>query len=50
VVTWIVIDGNAELLRDKLNAEERRLPIAVIWNHELLVQRLAEGWRPEEES
>ncbi len=49
VRTWIIEDRSGEVVREKLSAEERRLPIAVIWNQELLAQRVAEGWRPEME-
>jgi len=36
-------------VKSTLSEEERRLPIAAIWNHEFLVQRVSEGWRPEME-
>jgi hypothetical protein len=49
ILTWIVIDGDNESVRDKLSPDERQLPIAVIWNHEMLQHRLAERWRPESE-
>ncbi len=49
VETWIIEDGANEVVKQKLSAVERELPIAVIWNHELLLQRVAEGWRPEME-
>ncbi len=32
-----------------LTAEQRRLSIAETWNHELLVERIAAGWTPEDE-
>lgn len=47
VLTWLVMDGDRELLRSELSAEEKRLPIAAIWNHEFLVHRLADEWLPE---
>jgi len=49
VKTWIVQDEHSESVKQKLSAEELRLPIAVIWNHELLLQRVCERWRPEAE-
>jgi hypothetical protein len=49
VETWIIEDGASELVTKKLSETERELPIAVIWNRELLVQRVSEGWRPEME-
>jgi len=50
VVSWRIVDGTKEtLVRRELTAEERRIPRAAIWNHEYLVDRLAEQWRPEHE-
>ena len=49
VETWIIEDGIREVVRQELSDEERSLPIAVIWNHELLIQRVTQGWRPEME-
>jgi hypothetical protein len=49
VETWIIEDGYNETVHHRLSDEERRIPIAAIWNIELLTQRLHEGWRPEEE-
>ncbi|WP_257455439.1 ribonuclease E inhibitor RraB [Archangium lipolyticum] len=33
----------------ELNDEQRKLPIASIWNHEALVYSLTEEWRPEQD-
>jgi hypothetical protein len=49
VETWIVESGLGEIVKTRLSDEELRLPIAAIWNHELLVQRVAEGWNPAQE-
>ena len=49
VKTWIIESGTEEVVKNKLSNEERRLPIAAIWNHELLVQRISEGWDPMQE-
>ena len=49
VETWIIEDESGEAVTRTLTGEQRHLPIAAIVNHELLVQRIAEGWRPEKE-
>jgi hypothetical protein len=46
IATWIIEDGTAETVKSKLSEDDLRLPIAVIWNHELLTQRVLEGWNP----
>jgi hypothetical protein len=47
--TWIIEGGSGDVVKDELSADDLRLPIASIWNHELLVQRIAEGWSPVRE-
>jgi hypothetical protein len=49
VLAWLIEQDGQESLTKALTAEERALPIAVIWNHEMLCTRLREGWRPEKE-
>lgn len=49
VLAWIIEQDGRESLTKILSADERSLPIAVIWNHEMLCTRLREGWRPEYE-
>lgn len=49
VVTWVIEGDSREVVRTKLSQEELQLPIAAIWNHELLVQRIADGWTPVQE-
>lgn len=49
VDTWVIEDGSREVVMAKLSDEDLRLPIAAIWNHELLVERIAEGWTPAQE-
>lgn len=49
ISTWILEDGDAETVRRELSDDERRLPIAAVWNHALLVQRVTEGWDPTAE-
>lgn len=47
-LAWFIveIDGR-ETMKRKLSAKDRKLPIASIWNHEFLVDRISDGWRPE---
>lgn len=49
IETWVIEEGSQEETKRQLSEEELQLPLAVIWNHELLVQRVTEGWRPEHE-
>jgi hypothetical protein len=49
VATWIIADGSRETLKKRLSDEDRELPIASIWNHEFLIERVSGGWRPEME-
>ena len=49
VTAWRICDGPKEVLRTDLSAEEKRLFIAAIWNHEFLVERLVAEWRPDQE-
>ena len=48
IKTWLITDGTQRTSREEsaLSQEERLLPIASIWNHELLCERLASGWTP----
>jgi hypothetical protein len=46
VRTWIIESSSGDVVKTHLSEEDLRLPIAAIWNHELLVQRIAEGWNP----
>lgn len=45
--TWIIEENGAEFVTDKLTPDQLRLPIASIWDHELLKIRMSEGWTPE---
>ena len=47
ILTWIVSRGGGEVVKEVLSESEQHLPIGAIWNHEMLVQRISEGWRPE---
>ncbi len=47
ISTWIIQDGPLDTVKSELSEEERRLPLAAIFSHQFLVNRIAEGWRPE---
>lgn len=49
VQSWIVVRDGHETLKRTLTAKERKLPIASVWNHEYLIDRIVQGWRPEQE-
>ena len=49
VETWIIEENSREEVKRYLSQDELQLPLAVIWNHEMLLQRVHEGWRPEHE-
>jgi hypothetical protein len=49
VESWVIETEGSELLKTKLTSSERRLPIASIWNHELLLLRINQRWVPESE-
>ena len=48
VETWLIVeDGEDREMKRELSDEEARLPIASIWSHDLLIERVTMGWRPE---
>jgi hypothetical protein len=49
VTSWIVVRDGREALKRNLTAGEKQLPIASVWNHEYLVDRIVERWHPEQE-
>jgi hypothetical protein len=49
VTTWIISDDSGEIVKSVLSKKDLQLPILGIWNHEYLIERIAEGWRPEHE-
>jgi hypothetical protein len=49
VATWVIEDDNGEVVKTRLTKEEKKLPLAEIWNHEMLLHRVSQGWRPENE-
>jgi hypothetical protein len=48
VRSWLITDGISETPRRDLAPEEEALPIASIWNHGLLIERIVQGWRPRD--
>lgn len=44
---WVIEGGWRKIVRNELSDEERRIPIAGIWNHEFLRERIADGWTPQ---
>lgn len=51
VRSWIIsYENGEEAVRTALSESEARLPIAAIWNHDMLTQRIADAWRPEHAS
>ena len=49
VLTWIIENEGRERLVKRLSRRDKALPIAAIWNHEMLRSRLSQAWRPEQE-
>ncbi|AJC21059.1 hypothetical protein [Pandoraea pulmonicola] len=47
VASWWLWDGNREWEVGALTDEIRKLPIRGAWNDTLLVERIEEGWLPE---
>jgi len=50
VDAWVIEGGWRNIVKQTLTDEERKLPIAGVWNHEFLRKRLADGWTPEKDS
>jgi hypothetical protein len=49
VLTWVIGGAGGDYVREELSSEEKKLPIAEIWNHEMLIHQLARKWSPEQE-
>jgi hypothetical protein len=49
VLAWVIERDGKETLKHELDEEDRKLPIASIWNHEFLINRITDNWRPEQE-
>jgi hypothetical protein len=47
VDSWVIEGGWRNVVKASLSDEERRLPIADVWNHEFLRKQIASGWTPE---
>lgn len=47
VETWWLWDGEKEWPVGDITEDERKLPIRASWNDTMLVQRIEEGWLPE---
>jgi hypothetical protein len=47
VESWVIEGGWRNVVRETLSDEERKLPIAGVWNHEHLRSQIANGWTPE---
>jgi hypothetical protein len=49
ILSWVIEDADKERVTFHLSEEEQHLPIVAIWMHPFLLNRVAEGWRPERE-
>lgn len=49
VVSWIIENDGIDTVKKTLSEEDSHLPIADIWNHEYLLNRLSQGWIPSNE-
>ena len=50
VESWVIEGGWRNVVKQNLTDEERALPIAGTWNHELLRTQIAKGWTPQTDS
>lgn len=50
VSVWWFWDGEKEWKVGEIRPEERKMPIVGVWNATMLVKRIEEGWRPENDS
>jgi hypothetical protein len=50
VESWVIEGGWRDVVRQNLSDEERKLPIAGVWNHEFLRSQIANGWTPQTDS
>lgn len=46
---YVLYDGNKKWRKEDLSSEEKAFPVLGIWNDTLLVERIAENWRPDDE-
>ena len=49
VLTWIVEIAGHDIVCKELDEAQRKLPIAAVWDHALLIERISQGWSPEQE-
>ncbi|QRN94568.1 ribonuclease E inhibitor RraB [Archangium violaceum] len=49
ILAWLIHEGTKETLVRELTKEQRHLPIASFWMHDVLVTSLTEEWRPEQD-
>ena len=50
-LAWIIVEPDGrEVLKRKLTAKERKLPIAATWSHAGLIACITDGYRPELEA
>ena len=47
ILSWVIKDNEKDTLRYTLSDSEKKLPIAAIWNHEMLCRRIESQWNPE---
>lgn len=50
VANWWLWDGEKEWQVGKLTTNQRKFPIRGVWNDTYLIQRIENGWRPENDS
>jgi hypothetical protein len=48
VTTWLITEGTVQgpCSDTDLDDDERRLPVADIWNHQYLIEAISSGLRP----
>jgi hypothetical protein len=44
--TWVIEEETGEQVTRELTPAQRLLPIAAVWNHAMLLERVAAGWHP----
>jgi hypothetical protein len=50
VLAWFIVAADGvERMKRRLTDADRQLPIAAIWGHQYLKDRITERWRPEQE-
>jgi hypothetical protein len=47
VLNWLIDDETGTTVTDSLTAAQKKINIASHWNHELLLIRMSQGWKPE---